>query len=176
MEIGGNWIGLSIAGSHATFSSDGTKLVSCYQGNVIIVNIDHGEVMAEFQSPGPEKDLRNCCFCPDGNLVAASSNHIIYLWDITCPNLFPIKAFVGHIGHISSLVFSSSYTLISTSMDNSIKFWEVPCFLGTVASGAESMPLIVTNWHFSRSFYFYFIALTLIVIVQSLVQTQTYIP
>ena len=35
---------------------------------------------------------------------------------------------------------------------------------------------IVTNWHFSRSFHFYFSALTLVVIVQSLAQTQTYIP
>ena len=34
----------------------------------------------------------------------------------------------------------------------------------------------VTNWHFSRSFHFYFNALTLVVIVLSLAQTQTYIP
>ena len=35
---------------------------------------------------------------------------------------------------------------------------------------------IVMNWHFSRSFHFYFNALTLVVIVQSLAQPQTYIP
>ena len=34
----------------------------------------------------------------------------------------------------------------------------------------------VTNWHFSRSFHFYFKALTLVVTVQSLAQTQTYTP
>lgn len=145
LETSGNCIGPPITGSHAAFSLDGTKIVSCYQGNVIIINIDHGEVVAEFQSPGPEEDLRSCCFSPDGNLVAASSNYIIYLWNITCPNPLLINTFIGHIGHISSLVFSSSFTLISTSMDNSIKFWEVPCFLGTVASEAESMPLIQTK-------------------------------
>ena len=41
---------------------------------------------------------------------------------------------------------------------------QTPC-LGTI--GTEH--LRVTNWHFSRSFYFYFIALTLAVIVQSLI-------
>ena len=35
---------------------------------------------------------------------------------------------------------------------------------------------IVMNWHFSRSFHFYFIALTLVVTVQSLIQTQAHIP
>ena len=32
------------------------------------------------------------------------------------------------------------------------------------------------NWHFSRSFYLFFIALTLVVIVQGLFQTQAYTP
>ena len=49
---------------------------------------------------------------------------------------------------------------------------ERPC---TPHSPSPTLP-IVTNWHFSRSFHFYFIALTLVVIVQSLAQTQTYIP
>ena len=40
----------------------------------------------------------------------------------------------------------------------------------------EGVPGVVTNWHFSRSFHFYFTALTLVVIVHSLAQTQTYIP
>ena len=48
-----------------------------------------------------------------------------------------------------------------------------------VDKAASNPPVIVisvTNWHFSRSFHFYFNALTLVVIVQSLAQTRTYIP
>ena len=47
--------------------------------------------------------------------------------------------------------------------------------VGVRRSHLERHPVAsVTNWHFSRSFHFYFIALTLVVIVQSLNQTQTY--
>ena len=44
-----------------------------------------------------------------------------------------------------------------------LKFFQTPSIQKTWHKGG------VTNWHFSRSFYFYFIALTLVVIVQGFV-------
>ena len=49
---------------------------------------------------------------------------------------------------------------------------EASCFRPVGRKGL----VIVTNWHFSHSFHFYFSALTLIVKVQSLDQRRTYIP
>jgi WD40 repeat protein len=48
-----------------------------------------------------------------------------YMYDITNSELCPIESFIGHIGHITSFVFSSPTSLISASWDRSVKFWQI---------------------------------------------------
>ena len=125
-RISGCCIGSPFVGSHAAFSSDGTQLASCYKQNVTILDTENGGITAKLDNNSDDYCLNYCCFSPDGRLVAAAStSYIIYLWKITSSNLQSIRAFAGHRGDINTLIFSSSYVLISASLDKSIKFWEV---------------------------------------------------
>jgi WD40 repeat protein len=66
-----------------------------------------------------------CCFSPNGRFIAVAASHTIYLWDITGPDPCLIQTLIGHSDIVTSLVFSSSYNLISASDDKSIKFWQI---------------------------------------------------
>jgi len=121
--IDGHQIGSTYYGSYVAFSSDGTQFVSCARSAITVQNTDSGAIVAELHLTN--KDLSHCCFSPDGRFITASNYHTIYLWDITGPDPHLIKTLMGHTGRITSLVFSSSLTLISASMDNSVKFWEI---------------------------------------------------
>ena len=108
-------------GDHVAFSSDGALFVS-WRDEVATVRIPRsGVVTAELRAPS--KYLQHCCFSPDGKFVAGAVFATIYVWNITKspPNL--IETFVGHTEYISRLAFSSS--LISSSRDKSIKFWNI---------------------------------------------------
>ena len=67
----------------------------------------------------------NCCFSPDGKLVATAANNPVYVWDITNPEPCLIETFIGHTHRITSLVFSSPTSLISASSDKSVRFWQI---------------------------------------------------
>jgi len=121
--IDGCQIGPSIPGSHVAFSPDGTQFASCNGLAVTIWNTDSGETVAEFHLTNAKP--YHCCFSPDGRFIACAAGHTIYLWDTTGPDPHLIKTLVGHTDEITSLVFSSSFTLTSASEDESIKFWEI---------------------------------------------------
>jgi WD40 repeat protein len=57
--------------------------------------------------------------------VAAAAGDIIYVWDITGSDPLLIKTLPGHTKTITCLTFSSSSTLISASLDQSVKFWQI---------------------------------------------------
>jgi len=124
-DINGHQIGPSYAGFYAAFSSDGTQFVSCAETAITVRNTDSGATVAEFYPAN--KNLRNCCFSPDGRFIAVSAGHTIYLWSITGLDPHLVKTFIGHTDDITSLVFSSSLTLISTSEmpDGTVKFWHI---------------------------------------------------
>jgi len=109
-------------GSYFTFSPDGTQLVSCHMKDVVIQNSSSGEIVSKFHMVKGE--IYACCFSPDGRLVAGSCGQTVYVWNITGPHPHPIKTFTGHT-FITSLAFPSPSSLISSSSDNSIKFWEI---------------------------------------------------
>ena len=118
----GHQIGKPISGSHATFSPDGTQFVSCHGATVTIRNTDSGASVVGFYLP----HSANCCyFSPNGRLIAAAAWHTIYLWDIAGQTPCLIQTLTGHTDQITSIVFSSSLTLASTSRDKSIKFWHI---------------------------------------------------
>ena len=120
-------------GSCSAFSSDGTQLVSCNWGIVMIQNTDSGAIIAKFQMTN---DMVGCCFSPDERFVAIAGSNTVYIWDITSPNPYIVKTFIGHTDDITSLAFSSPTTLISASWDRSIKFWQI---------GASSIDSVIVS-------------------------------
>ena len=128
----GHQIGSAYEGDHVAFSWDGSRFVS-WRDSVATVRDSHsGAIVTELQVSS--SDFRCCCFSPDGRFVAGSANRTIYVWNITDPDPRPVEAFVGHTSVVTSLAFSSS--LISTSGDNTVKFWRI---------GVSSTGQIVTD-------------------------------
>ena len=137
-DVGGNQIGPVYDGSHITFSSDGTRFVSCQGAVVTIRNSDSGTIIGQFLADGDH--LECCCFSPDGKSVAAVVYRTIYVWDATGLDPHHVETFVGHTTDITSLAFSSF--LISVSYDQSVKFWQTrPPPREPVASDRSSIPL-----------------------------------
>ena len=121
-DFDGYQIGSTYEGSCVAFSPDGTHFVSWIGwGRVARVqDSGSGVVVAELESPGDRFNC--CCLSPSGKFVAGGANHTIYIWDITGLDPCLVETLVGHTGTITSLTFSSS--LISSSKDKSIKFWQ----------------------------------------------------
>ena len=69
--------------------------------------------------------IKCCCFSPNGRLIAVASHGIAYVWDIANSDPHLIETFAGHTEDITSLIFSSPSSLISTSKDQSVKFWKI---------------------------------------------------
>ena len=121
-DIDGHQTGSTHEGYKVAFSPDGTHFVSWVEGPIATVWDSHsGEVVVKLQSLND--NFQHCCFSPDGNFVAGAAKQAIYTWDITSQAPHLIETFVGHTAHITSLTFSSS--LISSSLDQSIRFWQV---------------------------------------------------
>ena len=121
-DINGQQVKHPYQGSYAAFSSDGTLLVLCHQETVTIQNSNSGAVVAKFQSASSNN--MHFCFSPDNKFVAVGVNSIISVWDINSdPHL--VETFIGHAYELSGLVFSSPSSLISSSYDKSVKFWQV---------------------------------------------------
>ena len=121
-DFDGYQIGSTYEGSCVAFSSDGTHFVSWIGWSRVarVQDSGSGVVVAELESPGDRFNC--CCLSPSGKFVAGGANHTIYIWDITGLDPCLVETLVGHTGTITSLTFSSS--LISSSKDKSIKFWQ----------------------------------------------------
>ena len=134
------WLMGACEGDYFAHSADGTHFVS-WRGKVAMVrNSSSGETVTTLQAPG--RNLQSCCFSPDGKLVVGAAYCNIYVWDITSSDSHPIKTIVAHTEYITSLTFSSlTYppSLISSSLDKSIKSWDIDAIdLG--ATNSETIP------------------------------------
>ena len=135
-DIDGYQITSAYGGNHVAFSSDGTCFVSWrWRGRVATVqDSDSRGVITRLRLPG--YGFQCCCFSPNGKFVVGGAGHTIYIWDITSSNPHPVETLTGHTEDISSLTFSSS--LISSSWDKSIKFWQTnPSSTYLVATDSE---------------------------------------
>jgi WD40 repeat protein len=110
-------------GHHVSFSPDGTQFVSCHGKTVTVHNSSSGATVTEFQIT--ESAAYSCSFSPDSRLIAVAAGRTVYCWNITSSKPQLVETFVGHTGDITSLVFSSPTTLISASLDKSVKFWYI---------------------------------------------------
>jgi len=122
-NINGHQTNPAHTGSCIAFSPDGTQLVSCHGQDILVQNSSSWEIVAKFHVVDGEID--HCCFSPDGRLIAGSCGQIAHVWNSTGPHPHPIKTFVGHTALITSLAFPSPSSLISSSLDGSVKFWEI---------------------------------------------------
>jgi len=110
-------------GSCIAFSFNGIQLVSCHEGDIVVENTSSGEILTKFHVV--DSEINNCCFSPDGRLIATTAGQTAHIWDTASSHPHPIKTFAGHTGYITSLAFSSPTSLISSSTDHSVKFWEI---------------------------------------------------
>jgi len=122
-DIDGHQIPPTYDGSYPAFSSDGTQFVLCNNAVVTVRNSDSRAIVAEFQITNSKTCC--CCFSPDGKLVAVAAGYTAYVWDITGPDPCLVGTFIDHTGNITSLIFSSPTSLISASLDKSVKFWQI---------------------------------------------------
>lgn len=121
LDTSGYQIEPTYNGSCVAFSADGTHFISCGE-KVTVRNSDSGVTVAEF--PAPNKDINHCCFSQKGKYVAIASGTTAYIWDTTSSGPYLIETLTGHTDQITSLGFSIS-SLISTSLDQSVKFWQI---------------------------------------------------
>ena len=122
-DINGHQISPPYGSSCVTLSSDGTCFISHQRGKVVVQKSESKTIVAELHVTGA--DTNYYCFSPNGKLIAIALNDTVYVWDITSSNPCIIETFVGHTGNITSLTFSSPSSLISSSLDRSIKFWQI---------------------------------------------------
>ena len=133
-DSNGHQINLAHKGLHTTFPSDyvafspdGILFILSQGADVVVQNSNSGEIVAKLHVD--DGDANCCCFSPDGSLIAIATGNTIYIWSITSLSPRLIKTLVGHASHISSLAFSSPSSLISSSYDKSIKFWQIGALL-----------------------------------------------
>ena len=137
-DTNGHQINHACNGSrHVAFSSDGTLFVSCtlvHTAGLVVQNSNSGAVVAELHTPNGTP--HHCCFSPDDKLIATVVDAIIYIWDIAGFDPCLVETFVGHTRTITSLAFSSPSSIISSSHDESVKFWQI---------GIPSTDLVMTD-------------------------------
>ena len=108
---------------HVALSPDGTQIALCKGKVVKVQNFKSGIIVAEFHVANGSSS--HCCISPDGRLVAAAVEKIVYVWDIAGADSHPIGTFIGHTANIIALAFSSPSCLISACWDRLVKFWQI---------------------------------------------------
>ena len=122
-DINGHQINPTYDDSNIAFSPDGTQFVLCQGKTIVVQGTDSGAIVAKFHTANGR--TCHCCFSPDGRLIAAAVDGTAYVWDIASLAPHPLKTFVGHTDTLMSLAFSSPSSLISSSKDKSVKFWQI---------------------------------------------------
>jgi len=120
-DIDGHQIGPECEGEYVVFSSDGTCFISWGKLAATIQSSISGAVITKLQAPSIP--VGYYCFSPDDRFVASSSDHKIYIWDITGSNPHLVKTFFGHNHTMRSIIFSTS--LIISSGAGPIEFWQI---------------------------------------------------
>ena len=120
-NISGHQVGPTYDGSDIAFSPDGTQFIICNKTSVTVLNSSSGVPVTELHMINGAYPW-NCCFSPDGKLVAASCWDVIDVWDITSSSPHLIETFPDNS---RTLLFSSLSSLISVAGYSHIKFWQI---------------------------------------------------
>ena len=141
--INGHELNHTYNGSYISFSPNGTQFILCQGKDVIVRNSESGAIMTKFHVDN--SNTRHCCFSLDARLVAVAADRAAYVWDTASSHSHPIETFYGHTDGITSLAFSSPSSLISSSGDGSVKFWQIGAPpISPVVTDPESTPLAST--------------------------------
>jgi WD40 repeat protein/serine/threonine protein kinase len=108
------------------FSPDGTRVASCGRdGRVIISDTGNGAVLGQM-SLARDASAVQVQYSPDGQTIAASSDHpdsVARLWS---PLSNQVVNLSGHGGHIQGLAFRPDGFMLATACtDDSLRLWEV---------------------------------------------------
>ena len=146
-NISGHQVGSAFKGSGVDFSPDGTQIVSRYKNGAQVQNTSTGVVVATF--PVVIDNGQWICFSPDGRFVAVSTGTIAHVWDITSSEPHLIEAFMGHTDEIQCFAWLSPSSLISASIDQSVKFWQIRAqstdLVGTDSKSVSLTPVTVMS-------------------------------
>jgi len=113
----------------------------------VVQNSNSGDIVVKFHVA--DSEIYYCCFSPDGRFIATAAYTtwiVIHLWDTTSSYPHPIKTFAGHTADITSLVFSSPSSLISSSHDRSVKFWEIGTLQADLLVADPESTSIASPW------------------------------
>jgi len=122
-DIDGQQVAPGYNGSHIAFSLDGTQFAVCNGSAVKVYSSDSKEIVAKFHMTNISPNLFS--FSPDNRVIAVAAGSIVYIWDITSSDPHLLETLIGHTKKITSLAFSSPSSLISVSIDWSVKFWRL---------------------------------------------------
>ena len=140
-DFNGHQIQCAYKGSNINFSPDYTQFAICNGCVITIQNSSSGKIMVELHTP--HETIRQCCFSPDGRLVAAVADTTAYIWDITNSEPCLIRTLCGHSETITALVFSSPSSLISMSGNGFLMFWQIDALpLDPVITDLKTNPLV----------------------------------
>ena len=112
---------------HVTYTPDGTRFSSCGGTLVTVGDSESSAVVVKIDAPTRRAILKYGCFSLDGRFLACAAADTIYVWDISDSKARLVGNLVGHSKPIISIAFTSS--LISLSLDRSVKFWQSSSFL-----------------------------------------------
>ncbi|HOX60081.1 MAG TPA: hypothetical protein PLC99_24660 [Verrucomicrobiota bacterium] len=119
-----------------TFSADGKFIVSGSKDNTLCIwSTSPNDAMSEaFELPGkPNARVRSVAFSPDGKSVAAGTDKIIFLWDVSTSTLLG-SPFAGHTEDIYSIAYSpDGERIASGGKDKTLRLWDA-------ATGIELAP------------------------------------
>jgi WD40 repeat protein len=119
----GDQAGPTYDGSDIAFSPDGTQFVVCNKESVMVQNSSSGVTVTKLHMANGVNPW-NCCFSPDGKLIAVSDRDLSYVWDITGSDPHLIETFHEHVGVIFNCAFSSPSSLISAT-HRLVRFWQI---------------------------------------------------
>ena len=139
-DISGKKINPPCEGFHVVFSPDGAQFALCQETAVVVRHSDSGNIAAKFHVTKSYTQL--CTFSPDGRLIAVATDDVVNIWDIAVSVPYTVKTLVGHSRNINSLAFSSLSSLVSSSDDGSVKFWQIGTLsAGSAVAGPRSRPI-----------------------------------
>jgi len=103
------------------YSSDGRYLLSGGPSELILRDVDAGIKIRDFVLP--KEPLQNIDFSADGKNIVASSENIIYIWNINSCEI--AKTLKGHTDKITNVKYSKDNKyIVSGSNDKSIRIWD----------------------------------------------------
>ena len=120
-ETNGCQIGPTYNGSHFAFSLDGKQFALCNNSSIIVQTFEPDVERFYVKNGIPIL----CCFSPNGKLIAAAVDKAAYVWEIARSGSHPIEIFVGHTSYITAITFCSPSSLITTSHERLVKFWQI---------------------------------------------------